>query len=386
MKKFIIEKDALIASLVIGAIVFLIFLVYFYPNNNTEDKGRVSENMVNRLDVEIVEESENIDEALEEEIEGYIEDDISDLEIKEEKNDEDVEKDEVVASDSDEIDVLPIFEREKKDNELRIGFMTDIHAKSNSGTSRSDRVIKPIFKDRINYFIEKMNNEFIPDFILLNGDVIEGTGRDSEVGSGELVSVKRLFDKTQIPKYWVVGNHDLRPVSKDDWKKSLGIDYLDKSFDVGDYRIIILDSNYDDEGNHVDPDNYYTRGSITEEQLDWVDDALKTDKRKIVFIHNPPLWDVDVRSNSGLPKNALEIQKVFSQNNVTAVFSGHIEDFFYDKIDGVNYFVLPGVIKSEKYQGTFAEIEIIDDKIEMDVSYIGNSGKYRKINVKEIIE
>lgn len=384
MKKFKIKKETLNILSAIGAIIFLIVLVNFYSGRDNEKVDQSNEK-ADRLDVEIIEESENIDEVLEDEIEGYIEDDISDLEIKEEES-EDIEDDQVVASDSAEVAVLPIFQREKRDNELRIGFMTDIHAKSNAGASRSDRVIKPIFKERINYFIEKMNNEFIPNFILLNGDVIEGTGRDNIVGMGELVSVKRLFNRTQIPKYWVAGNHDLRPVNKDGWKKALEIDYMDKSFDVGDYRIIILDSNYDDEGNHVDPENYYTRGSITKKQLEWVENELKTDKKKIVFIHNPPLWDVDVRSNSGLPKNALEIQKVFSQNNVMAVFSGHIEDFFYDKIDGVKYFVLPGVIKSEKYQGTFAEIEIIDDKIEMDVSYVGNNGKYRKINIKEIVK
>ncbi len=389
MKTLITNKRAFIIL-----VVFLISLLVFFSSFKITSKKvwvDEKEDIQERLDVEITEENEDLEEGLENEIEAYIEEDISELDIIEETEMiEEVESKEEVEEfeESEEgfLEALPLASKEYGENELKVGFITDIHAKSNAGKSRDMRIIKEIFKERINHFTDEMNNNFNPDFIVINGDVIEGTGRDGEVGSGELSSVKKLFDKTLIPKYWVLGNHDLRAVDKDTWKKSLGIDYLVKSFDVRNYRIIIMDSNYDKSNNDIRPGEYYTRGNVSAKQIEWLKKELKTDKKKVVFIHHPPIWSVDVHSNSGLPLNALKLQKVFKDNNVTAVFSGHIEDFYFDKIDEVKYFVFPGVVKNEKYQGTFAELNFKDEEVEINVSYIGGNDKYRKINLKEIIE
>jgi hypothetical protein len=387
MKKLLIRRNILLVICVIGIGLILLFLnihIIGKNSNKTLNEVQPASNFVERLDVEIIENEEVVSEAIENELEEYIEDDSSDLEIQEEVADF-TEKEEVVSQPQDVTATLPLVLKTKKPGELKIGFMTDLHAKSSTGNSRAERIIKPIFIERIDYFIEEMNNEFVPDFLLLNGDVIEGTGRDDEIGSGELRSLKKLFDRTQIKKYWVVGNHELRSVNKEQWKEALQIDYLDKTIDVGDYRIIILDSNYDEQDKHVVPGDVYTRGNVSNKQIKWLEQELQTEKTKIVFMHHPPLWDVNVRENEGLPLNALELQRIFSRNNVTAVFSGHIEAFFYDKIDNVGYYVLPGVIKHETYQGTFAEIIITNKELELDVSYIGSNGKYRKINIKEVL-
>lgn len=389
MEKLMAEKKILFISLAVGVTLFLLLLSFSdaAKNSNKEflAKNHAEESTAERLDVEIVEKEDEINEAIKSELEEYIKDDINNLEIQEEGTSFEGEE-ELSGETKEDVSVLPLALKTKNPKELRIGFMTDLHAKSSSGSSRAERVIKPIFKERINYFIEEMNNEFVPDFLLLNGDVIEGTGRDDEVGSGELRSIKELFNKTKIPKYWVVGNHDLRAVNKDRWKEALEIDYLDKAVDIGDYRVIILDSNYDEKGKSASPENFYTRGNVSSEQIGWLERELQTEKKKIVFVHHPPLWDVDVRSNGGLPPKALELQSVFAKNKVTAVFSGHVEDFFYDRIDEVRYYVLPGVIKNKTYQGTFTEIKIINEEIELNVSYIGSNGKYRKINIKDVLE
>ncbi len=389
MKTLITNKRAFVILAVLLASLLVFFSSFKITSKKMEDDAK--KEVQEYLDVEMTEETENLGEGLEDEIEAYIEEDISELDITEEtetiEEAESKEETEVFEeTEEDSSEALPFTGKEYGENELKIGFITDIHAKSNSGKSRDIRIIKEIFKERINYFTEEMNNDFGPDFIVINGDVIEGTGRDEEVGSGELRSVKKLFDKTAIPKYWVLGNHDLRAVDKDTWKKSLEIDYLVKSFDVRNYRIIIMDSNYDKSNNDIRPGEYYTRGNVSAKQIEWLEKELKTDKKKVVFIHHPPIWSVDVRSNSGLPLNALKLQKVFKDNNVTAVFSGHIEDFYFDKIDDVKYFVFPGVVKNEKYQGTFAELNFKDEEVEINVSYIGGNDKYRKINLKEIIE
>lgn len=266
-------------------------------------------------------------------------------------------------------------------DQLKIGFITDLHVISNEGSG--GKSLEKYFVDRINYFVDKMNNSFGPDFIIINGDVIEGTKVPEKIGVQELLSTKRLFDNTKIKKYWVIGNHDLRSLTKSTWKKTLGIDYLGKAFEAGNYKIIILDSNFDQGGKDVSPENSYTRGNVSSEQIKFLKKEIKnTDKKVIVFAHHPFLWDVDVKLNDNLPLNSQEMREIFSKNEVLAVFGGHIEDFYLKKTDGVNYFVSPGILKHPKYPGTFSEITIDGNDLVIDSSYLGKYGKYITIRIE----
>ncbi len=320
---------------------------------------------------------------LNEATEENIEQDASSLEINSEES-----ADEKAAAQPEEETVnsqpLPTVEQKKrKEGEIKIGFVTDIHAKSHSAEN-GERLLKPFFVDGISYFLDRMNSSFKPDFILVNGDVIEGTGRDSDIGKKELSLIRSLFEKTAIPKYWVIGNHDLRSVNKKQWKKSLEIDYLKESFEIGDYKIIILDSNFTGEDEDVAPEIYYTRGHVSEKEITWLEKELKkTDKEVIVFIHHPPLWDVDWKGNGSLLSNSLTLQNLFSKYNVLAVFGGHLEDIFIDKKGGVKYFVLPGFVKNAKYQKTFSEITIKNGEIAVDMTYLADEKKYRTAHITE---
>ncbi|MDH4329961.1 MAG: metallophosphoesterase [Candidatus Moranbacteria bacterium] len=282
---------------------------------------------------------------------------------------------------TEELEMLPPVTKTHGSDELRIGFLTDLHARSNAGIPESNRVIKPFFKNIITSFVTQMNNDFGADFLLLNGDVIEGTGRNATVGMGELKSLKKLFDLTQIKKYWVIGNHDVRAVNKKQWQQALEIDYLYDYFDKGDYRIIMLDSNFDDLDKNIAPGDYFTRGGVSQKQLQWLERALDTKKTKIVFMHHPPLKNIGIHPDSGLLYNAPELQEIFSKNEVTAVFFGHLEYSYQSEVNGVKYFMIPGATKNENYQGTFAEIKIKNQTIELTLNYLDKSGFYKSKKV-----
>lgn len=276
--------------------------------------------------------------------------------------------------------MLPV-PKKNGSRELRIGFVTDPHVES-SGTGAS-RVLGKKFQTRLGYFIERMNNVFGADFLVANGDIIEGTRRPSETGMQELSLVKKIFDRTSIPAYWVLGNHDLRSVTKRQWKDVLGIRYEYTAFDAKKYRVFILDSNFTSDDTPVAPGTSFTRGKVSKEQVEWLEKELKeTEKKPIVFMHHPPLRDIEAKTDEGLLKNAGELRRIFSENRVFAVFSGHIEDLYYEKADGVRYFSIPGLVKHPTYQGSFAEISLKDDGIEVDVSYLKKDGTYRTIQME----
>ena len=278
--------------------------------------------------------------------------------------------------------LTPPTEQNNNSNELKIGFVSDLHAMST--TSGNERLLKEPYMNKMNYFVEKMNNVFIPNFIILNGDMIEGTRISSAVGSKELSLVKNLLDRTVIEKYWSVGNHDLRSITKKQWMKVLGINYLYKSFEVGNYKIIILDSNFAKDDSDVCAGNRYTQGKVSEKELKWLKAEVKdTDKKVIVFMHHPPLTNNDMDLNVELLSNAEDVQNIFSQYGVKAVFAGHIEDLYYKEINGVDYINLPGIGKNPKYQGAFAEITVKGSKLTININYLKEDGTYRVAHIEK---
>ena len=167
------------------------------------------------------------------------------------------------------------------DDELVIGFITDTHVASELNSQGTRKLGDNFVKD-INYFVEKMNNEVVPDLMIVNGDVIEGTNVSSAIGTKELQLTKEIFSRSKIPTYWVLGNHDLRSVDKQQWKKALGIDYTRKAFDIRGYRVIILDSNYTKSGEDVKPGQGYTRGKVGEGEIKWLKSEKFVDRKSVV--------------------------------------------------------------------------------------------------------
>lgn len=340
----------------------------------------------NDLDIDIVASGEQLDSAEQNILENALEEDAESVGVIEESESGSQEQPDMSAQAgmamSQAYSLLSAPIKKGGSKELRIGFVTDPHVES-SGTGNA-RVLNEKFRNRLDYFIERMNDVFGADLLVANGDIIEGTKRTSETGQGELSLVKKIFDRTSIPAYWVLGNHDLRAVTKRQWKSALGIGYEYKAFDAKGYRIFILDSNYTSDDEDVAPGISYTRGKVSQEQIKWLEKELKkTKKKSIVFMHHPPLRNIDARINELLLKNALELRRIFSENGVLVVFSGHIEDLYYEESGGVRYFVLPGLVKHPDYQGTFAEISLNGEDIEVDVSYLKKDGTYRTIQMKQ---
>jgi len=273
--------------------------------------------------------------------------------------------------------------------ELKIGFITDIHAKSNSIKKvKTNRFIKEEYLTKIDYFKKELEQGFGPDIIVNNGDVIEGTNRDSVVGKIELSLIKDSFKEFSAPTLWVTGNHDLRAVAKDQWKESLGIDYLWKAFELNGYKIIILDSNFNLENQNIEPDRYYTRGRLSDLELKWLEAELKKDdKKSLIFLHHPPLNYYNATSNSQFLKNAIDFQNIVSrQGNVLAVFSGHVEEIHHKEIQGVHYFVIPGTTKNPDFQGTFAKIRVLNSEVSVTLFYQDQTGKYKTKNITALDE
>lgn len=241
----------------------------------------------------------------------------------------------------------------------KIGFITDVHGKI-KGAKNNNRDINSEAKEALLYFSEHMKNNFHPDFVVQGGDLIEGTDRYGQKSIGDFNALAEYLKKTESPSYHVIGNHETRGFSKNDWLKLTEYQETYYYFDFEDLRVVMIDGNENEriDMKNLDKNNYY----LSQDQFRWLEKILSEENKlkKIVFSHYPLLETpgtkmIDLSQSSRL-------REIFSKNKISAVFSGHTEKLELKEIDGVRYFVVPGIERSKKkgieWLGSFAEISV----------------------------
>jgi Icc-related predicted phosphoesterase len=275
---------------------------------------------------------------------------------------------------------------------LKIGIITDtqVHAsrinKWQDG-AEAERYLKPRYGDAIDAFVSQMM-KFQPDVIVVPGDIVEGTNDDDYVSIAGLQLVQEKIEKVGVPVIWVVGNHELRSVTKQQYMDALGIDYLNGAFEFGEHKIIVIDGNFYPDDSDVAPGgSRYIRGHVDAAGIAYLEEELQTDLNTIVFIHQPPLVGEDIvdRSPEGLLDNGKQIQSLLTSYNAIAAIGGHIEYKRHTHKNGVSYYALPGTIKSDAYPGAFYEAVLDDSGIHMTMYYMDKTmQEYRSYDFSSI--
>jgi 3',5'-cyclic AMP phosphodiesterase CpdA len=261
---------------------------------------------------------------------------------------------------------------------LKFGIITDTHTESEEGSS-GERFLEEKYQSPFSDFVSGME-KFNPEFVVHLGDIIQEKGEGErliELGIENLKLAKAEMEKTDKPVYWVIGNHDLRAVARKHFLESLDIDYLNKSFDYGPYRFIILDAGYQ-YMTHLDnplkgvPSNPaagdYVPGFVPEETLLWLEKKLKTDKNVVVLCHYTFLSRGQTMKEP--VKKADYALSLFDKYNVRAVFNGHIEKRIYSQEkNGIEFFSLPGTKKHERFPNSFYEITLENGEIKVNMTY-----------------
>jgi UDP-2,3-diacylglucosamine pyrophosphatase LpxH len=292
-------------------------------------------------------------------------------------------------------DSLPPWHKKiKTDQEVKIGLITDTHVRpirADRSDERDDapRKLKDDQKDPLERFVEQMK-AFDPHFIVHLGDIIEGTNDDQYVGSQGVMLVREELENAGASIYWTVGNHDLRSLTKEQFKKILGIESLDQVFDIGDYRFIIIDANYNLDDQPRTPDgNAYIRGKLPQMSLEWLEGQLKTNKRVILFMHHGSF----TTDSAGDPKdmyrdlydendndieydqkqsiiNAQVLNNLLREYRVDAVFNGHMEARRFEIFGSTAHYSLTGTKKSYTYPRSFYELTLKNGKPDVTMYYV----------------
>lgn len=286
-------------------------------------------------------------------------------------------------------------EIETDPNVLRFGFMTDVHTYSNEVKNKKKEVISYRLSRRAQEglfkFKEEMNGGFNPDFVIENGDFIDG----GDWPFLDMQNALRIFNQVKAPRYHVLGNHELRVMKKKDWTHLFAYEKPYYYFDEKDFRMIVLDANtrifLDGSERQIEPEFEFYPGYVDREQMAWLEDLLEKSKDKefLVFVHQPLINKSEVKTELEIVRDGEKVRNLFSAHGVRAVFSGHIEEQCYQDIDGVKYFTFPGfhkkngsVAKKDQYFGVFVKVWVAKDNIKLEMFYKASNDKKEKYQTK----
>jgi len=221
---------------------------------------------------------------------------------------------------------------------LRVGLITDLHyADKPTAGSRHYRETLSKLAEAASHF-EKNKLSFLVEL----GDLIDAA--DSvETEQRYLKTINREFSAICKDRHYVLGNHCVDTLKKEEFLGQVGQKKSYYSFDRGDFHFVVLDSCFRSDGVPYSRKNFqWTDPNIPEVELEWLKADLKSTKKKVVVFAHQRL---DVSNNHGVKNNA-KVRQIFeSSGNVLAVFQGHSHQNDLKSIGGIHYCTLVAMVE-----------------------------------------
>jgi len=255
---------------------------------------------------------------------------------------------------------------------MKIAIISDIHIGPEGYHKGIKRKLTQYSEEFIHSFVQRVNTDIQPDFVVQLGDLIEDVNL-----SDDLVNFQRgieAFKSLNQPVHHLIGNHDNRNLSDEKLCELLELDHLYYSFDAGDYHFVMLHSKAPVRGGY---------SFIPDEELIWLQDDLdQTGKATLIFVHHS-LADQDLMGNpwfEGLPeqclvKNRQEVRAILeTSGKVLAVINGHLHWNRVDIHSRIPYITVQSLIENFNNDdipaGAYAILEL--DKALLKIDVLGN--------------
>ena len=216
------------------------------------------------------------------------------------------------------------------ESNLRVGLVTDLHyAEKAPAGSRHYRETLGKLNEAAKKFAETK-----PHFIVELGDFIDAAA-SVDVERRYLKTVNTEFSKICNDRHYVLGNHCVDTLTKEEFLGGIEKEKSYYSFDRQGFHFVVLDSCFRSDGKPYQRRNFkWTDANIPAAELDWLKADLKsTQKPAVVFAHQR----LDVSNNHGVKNNAGVRKILEASGNVLAVFQGHSHQNDLKDINGIHY-------------------------------------------------
>jgi len=250
----------------------------------------------------------------------------------------------------------PVFAADvDADRVLRVGLVTDLHyADRPPAGSRHYRETPRKLAEAADQFASDK-----PEFIVELGDFIDAADSvDKELEY--LRRINKEFSAICPNRHYVLGNHCVFTLTKEEFLDGVEQKRSYDSFDVGGFHFVVLDSCFRSDGMPYGRKNFeWTDPNLPAEELEWLQDDLdRTTKKTIVFAHQR----LDVSNHFGV-KNAGAVRNVLEESGkVLAVFQGHSHQNDYKDIAGIHYCTLVAMVEGSGAENNgFSTLDIHRD-------------------------
>ncbi len=219
--------------------------------------------------------------------------------------------------------------------------LADIHAGSQEERIDSldpNNIIYPInFEKNLNSVLSKADPE---ETIIALGDNLN---QKSEKYAMELKNI--MLGREVI---WVKGNHDKEEIFTNLFNKNT---YY--SIEKDKWKIIVIDNGTYNKGSENGSNN---RGKISNDQINWLREQLKTNKKILIAMHVPIF---DEKNPNVIREDQKFLHEIFRESKrVKYVLAGHFHSVYLEKkINGIKYIVVPALSKKDQ-EGFFIRLKI----------------------------
>ena len=244
---------------------------------------------------------------------------------------------------------------EESASALRIGLVTDMHYadKPSAGTRYYRETL-----GKLEEASQKLK-AFEPAFVVELGDFIDAADSvDTELRY--LRRINKQFSKINSERHYVLGNHCVDTLKKEEFLEVVEQKRSYYSFDRNGIHFVILDSCFRSDGAAYGRKNFtWTDANIHEQELDWLKEDLKSSKGPVVVFAHQRLDDA---KNHAI-KNNLAVRKILeSSKRVLAVFQGHSHQNDLQTIGGIHYCTLVAMVEGSGPQSNgYSLLEIASD-------------------------
>ena len=234
------------------------------------------------------------------------------------------------------LDSVPLVADEP--TSLKVGLVTDLHHadKPPSGSRHYRESVKKLTEAGQKFQQAKV------DFIVELGDLIDAA--DSvETEQKYLTTINREFSAISKDRHYVLGNHCVDTLTKDEFLGGVEQKKSYYSFNRGGFHFVVLDACFRGDGQPYGQKNSkWNDANIPAAELEWLEADLKAnDKQIIVFAHQR----LDVSTDHGV-KNCPEVRRILEgSGKVRVVFQGHSHQNDLKDINGIHYLTLVAMVE-----------------------------------------
>lgn len=238
---------------------------------------------------------------------------------------------------------------------IKVGLMTDLHYADKPPTKT--RFYREALA-KLDEAVEVMNREK-PALVVELGDFIDQADSvDREIEW--LRTMESHFARLSMPRHYVLGNHCVGTLTKEEFAANTKATGSFESFEAGGVTFVILDSCFRSDGTLYSRKNFdWKDANVPKDELSWLESQLSKATGPVIVLAHQRL-DAD-KAHAVL--NAAEVRSLLEKSGkVLAVFQGHSHKNDYQQIAGIHYTTLVAMVEGSGAENNgYTMLEVLAD-------------------------